>query len=120
MEESKNVVTTTIACPHCGGEVTIERPAGVRRGQLLGIELKDMTLEQLRREKINASSVLYKAQKRNAPADLIARNQARVDAVNTEIATRFPEAVRVAKEEATPATTEGENAVYNEEVAGEV
>lgn len=52
-----------------------------RRGQLANIPLEEMTLEQLKREKINASSVLYKAKQRGASEDTIARNQARVDAV---------------------------------------
>lgn len=78
---SENMIRTTITCPHCNGEVIIERPAPIKRGMLLGLELADMTPEQLKREKINAGSVLYKATKRNAPAELIARNQARFDAV---------------------------------------
>lgn len=61
------------------------RPKAQRRGQLAGIPLEEMTLEQLKREKINASSVLYKAIKRGASPETIAKNQARLDAVNARI-----------------------------------
>jgi hypothetical protein len=82
---SENVLKTQLTCPHCQGEITIERPAPIKRGMLLGVELADMTLVQLKREKINAGSVLYKATKRGAPAELIAKNQARVDAVKAAL-----------------------------------
>jgi len=75
-----SVLTTEITCPHCGGVITIERPAPQRRGVLAGIPLEEMTDEQLKIEIRNAKSVLYKAQKRNAPAETILNNQARVDA----------------------------------------
>jgi len=63
----------------------------VRRGQLSGLELESMTDEQLKRELINANSVLYKATQRKASADTIAKNQARVDAAKAEKAKREPE-----------------------------
>ena len=84
------VLTTTILCPHCGGAISIERPAPQRRGQLAGLEISEMTDEQLKREIINAKSVLYKAQKRGAAEETIAKNQARVDAVMAEKAKREP------------------------------
>ena len=87
-EESPKVSSTTIVCPHCNGEIIIERKATGSRGQLAGIALEDMTDEQLKRETINAKSVLYKAVKRNAPADLIARNKIRVAAAEAEKAKR--------------------------------
>lgn len=61
-----------------------------RRGQLLGLTLSSMTDEQLKREKINADSVLYKAKQRGAAAETIAKNQERVDAVIAEKASRVP------------------------------
>lgn len=54
------------------------------RGQLAGIALADMTDEQLKREIINANSVLYKAKQRGAAEETIAANQARVDAAKAE------------------------------------
>ena len=55
-----------------------------KRGMLAGIVLEDMTDEQLKRELINANSVLYKAKQRGAVAETIAANQARVDAALAE------------------------------------
>ena len=79
-----------VTCPACGEvfEVEVPKRAGTPRGALAGIALADMDMDQLKREKINAKSVLYKAQKRNAPEETIALNQARVDAVEAEIAAR--------------------------------
>ncbi|MNB67594.1 hypothetical protein D3C87_1251440 [compost metagenome] len=62
-----------------------------RRGQLSGLELEEMSDEQLKREIINANSVLYKATQRKASAETIAKNQARVDAAKAEKARREPE-----------------------------
>lgn len=85
-----NVLTTEITCPHCEGIITIERPAPQRRGALAGIALEEMTDDQLKIEIRNAKSVLYKAEKRNAPAETILNNQARVDAAMAEKAKREP------------------------------
>jgi len=70
----------------------IEMPAKVRkpRGQLAGLTLEEMTDEQLKREIINAKSVLYKAKQRGASEETIAANQARVDAALAEKAKRAP------------------------------
>ena len=69
--------------------VTVEVPAAdKKRGQLFGISLEDMTDEQLKREIINANSVLYKAKQRGASEETIAANQARVDAAKAEKAKR--------------------------------
>lgn len=70
--------------------VEIEAPAKEKkqRGQLAGIALEDMTDEQLKREIINANSVLYKAKQRGASEETIAANQARVDAAQAEKAKR--------------------------------
>lgn len=72
--------------------ITVEAPKKVTapRGQLAGIALEDMTDEQLKREIINAGSVLYKATKRGADAETIAKNQARLDAAKAEKAKRHP------------------------------
>lgn len=72
-----------VTCPHCGETFEFEA-APRKRGQLAGIELIDMTDEQLSREIINASSVLAKAKARGASEDTIAKNQARLDAAKAE------------------------------------
>ena len=69
----------------------VEVPASTKkRGQLAGIAIADMTDEQLKREIINASSVLYKAKQRGASEETIAANQARLDAAKAEKAKRAP------------------------------
>lgn len=104
--------------------VEVEAPKKERkpRGQLAGIALEDMTDEQLKREIINANSVLYKAKQRGASEDTIAANQARVDAAKAEKAKRTP--VPVAEAPAVAGALEGENtegeSVYDEESAGEM
>ena len=107
--------TIEITCPHCGNTYEVELPEKVKkpRGQLAGIALADMTDEQLKRELINANSVLYKAKQRGASEEVIAANQARVDAAKAEKAKRHPvvEAVEA------PGV---EDAVYNEEAAAEI
>lgn len=71
-------------------EVEVETPAAIRkpRGQLAGMTVQEMSVDQLKREKINASSVLYKATKRGAPDEILAVHQARLDAVKAEIDVR--------------------------------
>ena len=103
------VLTTTILCPHCGGAISIERPTPQRRGQLAGLELSEMTDEQLKREIINSKSVLYKAQKRGAAEETIAKNQARVDAVMAEKAMREPAPTVIAVAQAVPDAPESTN-----------
>jgi len=56
-----------------------------------------MTDEQLKIEIRNAKSVLYKAEKRKAPAETILNNQARLDAALAEKARR--EAAKAPKED---------------------
>lgn len=68
-----------------------KNPVG-RRGVLAGVSVQDMTDEQLKREKINSGSVLYKAKQRQAKEEVIAANQARFDAVVAELAARKPAA----------------------------
>lgn len=104
--------TFEVTCPHCSGVFEVEAPAPVKkqRGQLAGIALEDMTDEQLKREIINANSVLYKAKQRGASEEIIAKNQARVDAAKAE------------KEKRNPVVAEEETIeeVYSDEVAEEL
>lgn len=93
--------------------------AGKRRGQLAGLDITEMTDEQLKREKINATSVLYKAKQRGAGEDTIAKNQARVDAVNAELEKRKPATAPVTEGEATEGETvyaEGDQHPVSEEL----
>lgn len=107
--------------------VEVEAPKKEKkpRGQLAGIALADMTDEQLKREIINANSVLYKAKQRGASEETIAANQARVDAAKAEKARRMPVAVAVAEASAVAdalegsAETEGDS-VYDEDTAQEM
>lgn len=97
------------------------RPAksGVRRGQLAGLSLEDMTDEQLKREKINASSVLYKAKQRNAEQSTIDNNQARVDAVDAALRARGLTKVSTPASD-DPAAGDMPTAEVNEETAAEI
>lgn len=91
------------------------------RGQLAGIALEDMTDEQLKREIINANSVLYKAKQRGASEETIAANQARVDAAKAEKARRAPVVTEAAS--AVEAALDGavaDDGVYDEEAAAEM
>lgn len=87
-------MTFTVTCPHCNETFEVEAPKKEKkpRGQLAGIALADMTDEQLKRELINANSVLYKAKQRGASEEVIAANQARVDAAKAEKDKRHPAA----------------------------
>lgn len=105
-----------VTCPHCGETYAVEVPIPEkRRGQLYGITLEEMTDEQLKRELINANSVLYKAKQRGADEETIAKNQARVDAAKAEKAKRHP--VEADEENVYEAD---ENAVVDEEIADEM
>ena len=79
----------TVTCPHCNETFEVEKVKKAR-GQLAGIAIEDMTDEQLKREIINAGSVLYKAKQRGASEEIIATNQARLDAAKAEKAKRTP------------------------------
>lgn len=100
--------------------VTVEAPKPERkpRGQLAGIALEDMTDEQLKRELINAKSVLYKAKQRGADEETINKNQARVDAALAEKAKRTPVAAPVV--EGTEAEPVADGSVYDDEAASEM
>lgn len=109
-----------------GDKFTIEVEAPVPekkpRGQLAGIALEDMTDEQLKREIINANSVLYKAKQRGASEETIAANQARVDAAKAEKAKRAgtPAESEAPNVEAAMEGTETNEGVYDEEAAAEM
>lgn len=108
--------TFEVTCPHCGETYEVEIPvAEKRRGQLYGIALEDMTDEQLKREIINANSVLYKAKQRGAAEETIAANQARLDAAKAEKARRAP-----APAETEEAAVEADESVYDADAAAEV
>lgn len=77
-------------------EVEVPREDKKPRGQLSGLTLAEMTDEQLKREIINASSVLYKATQRNADPNTIKANQTRLDAAKAEKAKRAPVIVTAA------------------------
>ena len=109
-----------------GDKFTIEVEAPVPekkpRGQLAGIALEDMTDEQLKREIINANSVLYKAKQRGASEETIAANQARVDAAKAEKAKRAgtPAESEAPNVEAAMEGNETNEGVYDEEAAAEM
>lgn len=90
--------------------IEVEAPAAVKgaRGQLAGIALADMTDEQLKREIINANSVLYKAEQRGAAQETIDANKARVEAAKAEKTKRTPEPVAVVAEGAEAAPIDAE------------
>ena len=101
------MATFNVTCPHCGETFEVEK-VKKPRGQLAGIALADMTDDQLKREIINASSVLYKSKQRGASEELIAANQARLDAAKAEKAAR------------TGVAAEDEVYAADEEIASEV
>lgn len=106
--------TITVTCPDCGATYEVEVPAKEKkpRGQLAGIALADMTDEQLKREIINANSVLYKAKQRGASEEVIAKHVERLEAAKAEKATRhpIPEADEVGDAEGVAAALDAETA----------
>lgn len=102
-------------------KVEVEIPEKVKapRGQLAGIALEDMTDDQLKREIINAGSVLYKAKQRGASEETIAANQARLDAAHAEKAKRRPVAATPVDAPAVEAAL-SEEGVYDETAAAEM
>lgn len=107
-------------------EETLNQPKKApRRGVLAGLSLAEMTDEQLKREIINAKSVLYKATQRGASAEKIAENQARVDAAEAEKESR-PSMKRVSKkdeaaaEETTDETSTEQTVEADHPVEGEL
>lgn len=79
---------------------------GKNRGALAGIAVEDMDLDQVKIELRNANSVLYKAKKRDADAELISQHEARVEKAKARLNELKPAAP--AKEEAGENTTDGE------------
>jgi len=93
----------------------VELPEKVKkpRGVLAGLALADMDNDQLKREIINANSVLYKAKQRGADDAIITANQARVNAALAEKAKRQPPVAAVVE----PKTAD--KATKSKEPAGE-
>lgn len=132
--------TVDVTCPHCqqAFQIEIERPVHTgtvgRRGKLSGKTLEEMSDDDLKVELINSKSVLYKATKRGAAADVIAKNQERVDAAVAEKAKReakvasdkvnaTPETEEANVEGSTEANVEGStegDTVYNTDVENEI
>ena len=123
MAKTFNIEVTVPEGMTAGDTFTVEVEAPVAekkpRGQLAGIALEDMTDEQLKRELINANSVLYKAKQRGAGEDTIAANEARVEAAKAEKAKRSG---TKAESDApnVEAAMEGNDGVYDEEAAAEM
>lgn len=103
-------------------EVETPTPEKKSRGQLAGIPLEEMTDEQLKREIINANSVLYKAKQRGANAETLAANEARVEAAKAEKAKRAGNTTPVCDTPNLEATFDGADSetVYDEQTAEEV
>ena len=98
--------------------IEVEVPKTLKkRGQLAGIAIEDMTDEQLKREIINANSVLYKAKQRGASEETIAANQARVDAAKAEQAKRMPAKAEPVEADNVEAALDGET---DEQTASEM
>lgn len=72
--------------------IEVEIPGG-RRAQREVKPIEEMTKEELKREIINAGSVLYKAQKRGAAEEIIQKNQERLDAAKALMAEKFPKPI---------------------------
>lgn len=113
----------TITCANCGAEVELPKKEFKPRGTLAGKTLPEMTMEELKQERRNAKSVLYKATKAATPnEERILANQIRVEAVEEEIAKRKPVvAAPVAEEvqatEEAPAEEVVSEEVYEEQPA---
>lgn len=103
-------------------EVDIEKKTGnkgQRRGTLTGIPLEEMTLDQLKRAKINANSVLYKSRQRGASDETIAANQERYDAVCKLLEEKTPAKTPPVLASTLLASTPVES-VYDDDTAGEI
>ena len=106
----------------------VESPGRGRTGQLAGIKVEDMTDDELKREIINAGSVLFKAKKKTDDPTVIEPKQARLDAAKAERDKRnAAKAAAVAESTATATDadetaddTNADDTVYDEETAAEV
>lgn len=96
-------------------EIELPEPVKKPRGQLAGIPIEEMSDEQLKREIINANSVLYKAKQRDASEEIILRNQARVDAAKAEKERRAGTVVK-----GTAVAEEADEGVYDANVQAEI
>lgn len=72
--------------------IEVEIPGG-RRVKHDIKPIDEMTKEELKREIINAGSVLYKAKKRGAAEEIIKNNQERLDAAKALMAEKFPKPI---------------------------
>lgn len=72
--------------------IEVEIP-GSRRAKHDIKPIDEMTKEELKREIINAGSVLYKAKKRGAAEEIIQNNQERLDAAKALMAEKFPKPI---------------------------
>ena len=116
------IVEVTVPEGYAAGDtfkIEVEAPVTERkpRGVLNGIAVEDMTEEQLKRELINANSVLYKAKQRGANAETLAANQARVDAVKAE---REKRGLNAPKNVATAKVVTDDDGVYDDDAASEM
>lgn len=111
-----------VCCPGCQGvfEVEIPTKAKTPREPKVTIPVEEMTDEQLKRECINANSVLYKAKQRGATDEVIAAAQARADKAAAEKASRKALAKAAKAEEATETAEEAEAPVEETTPAEEV
>lgn len=72
--------------------IEVEIP-GSRRAKHDIKPIDEMTKEELKREIINAGSVLYKAKKRGADEEIIQKNQERLDTARALMAEKFPKPI---------------------------
>lgn len=100
----------------------VEVPATTRkpRGILAGLTVEEMTDDQLKREIINANSVLYKAKQRGANEEIIAANEARLAAAKAEKEKRTPAKVVEEGPVAEAFAETAEETIYNEVTAAEI
>lgn len=72
--------------------IEVEIPGG-RRAKHDSKPIDEMTKEELKREIINAGSVLYKAKKRGAAEEIIQKSQERLDTAKALMADKFPKPI---------------------------
>lgn len=78
-----------------GDTFVIEVEVPSARGRQRTVKpIDEMTQEELKREIINAGSVLYKAQKRGADEEIIERNKARLEAAKALMDEKYPRQAR--------------------------
>lgn len=72
--------------------VEVDIPGG-HKAQRTIKPIDEMTKEELKREIINAGSVLYKAKKRGAAEEILKDRQERLDAAKALLAEKFPKPI---------------------------